>query len=37
MKFTIVLKILDFIHDLLCPFFGNDQKVEKPKEENKEK
>ena len=23
MKFTIIIKILDFIHDLLCPFFGN--------------
>lgn len=36
MKFTIVLKILDFIHDLLCPIFGNNPKEDKPKEENKE-
>ena len=32
MKFTIIIKILDFIHDILCPFFG-DKKKEKDKEE----
>ena len=32
MKFAIIIKILDFIHDLLCPFFKDD----KPKEEKKE-
>lgn len=23
MKFTLIIKILDFIHDVLCPFFKN--------------
>lgn len=32
MKFAIIIKLLDFIHDILCPFFGD-----KPKDENKEK
>jgi hypothetical protein len=33
MKFAIIIKILDFIHDILCPIFRDD----KPKDENKEK
>jgi hypothetical protein len=32
MKFAIIIKILDFIHDILCPIFRD-----KPKDENKEK
>lgn len=34
MKFVIVMKILDFIHDILCPFFRDkDVKTEdKPKD-----
>ena len=32
MKFTLIIKILDFVHDILCPFFGD-----KPKEEEKKK
>lgn len=33
MKWTLVIKILDIIHDVLCPFFRNkDVKIEvKPK------
>lgn len=37
MKFTIVIKILDFIHDILCPIFGDNKKEDNLKEENKEK
>ena len=30
MKLKIIIKILDFVHDLLCPFFRDDvQKTEK--------
>lgn len=34
MKFTLILKILDIIHDVLCPFFRD--KDIKLKEKNKE-
>lgn len=35
MKFAIILKILDVIHDLLCPIFGDGKKKEEKKEDDK--
>ena len=36
MKLTIIIKILDFVHDLLCPIFRDDvQKTEKTDEKKK--
>ena len=38
MKLKIIIKILDFVHDLLCPFFRDDiQKTEKPDEKQNKK
>ena len=31
MKLTIILKILDVIHDVLCPFFRDDKEEEEKK------
>lgn len=33
MKWKIIIKILDFVHDLLCPFFRDD--VQKPEKADK--
>lgn len=38
MKLKIIIKILDFVHDLLCPFFRDDvQKTEKTEEKQNKK
>ena len=38
MKWKIIIKILDFVHDLLCPFFSDDvQKTEKSDEKQNKK
>ena len=38
MKWKIIIKILDFVHDLLCPYFRDDvQKTEKTEEKNNKK
>lgn len=36
MKFTWIIKILDVIHDVLCPFF-RDKKEDKKDKENPNK
>ena len=33
MKWKIIIKILDFVHDILCPFFNDD--VQKTKKADK--
>lgn len=41
-RFDFIIKILDFIHDMLCPFFrdnetyGDEKPIEEPKEEKQE-
>ena len=37
MKWKIIIKILDFVHDLLCPFFRDDIKKKKKTEEKNNK
>lgn len=38
MKWTLVIKILDIIHDILCPFFRNkDVKLEDKPKDSKDK
>ena len=38
MKFAIIIKILDIIHDLLCPFFRNkEEKIEDKPKDSKDK
>ena len=38
MKLELIIKILDFVHDLLCPFFRDDvQKTEKTEEKQNKK
>lgn len=31
MKLTFIIKILDIIHDILCPFFRDDKEKKKDK------
>lgn len=34
MKIAIIIKILDFIHDVLCPFFRDDKDKKEDKTNN---
>lgn len=35
MKLTVILKILDIIHDVLCPFFRNSKEEDKEEKSDK--
>jgi hypothetical protein len=38
MKWTLVIKILDIIHDVLCPFFRDkEEKIEDKPKDSKDK